>query len=461
MSCARAAGSNQFLAVYKNGALSPFRYALYNESTEMWTSSFVSAATSVISDISCCYGATGGGINVASYVGFDGDFSPPDVVQTLYYNGTAWPGTFITVGFHPASGTNPYVSFNNHSSQFLMTWLDATPSPHFTTSSNGTSWSSEAAVSWTPPGDLSSVSGDIYSAGSTLDSTFMITWQVVTTAPSQNAFFAFGSNPASPTASGEIPNSSNVSPMVFSSFDPNNNQYIVTWVDSSTEIPMYIKYDVAGATWLPNGSPAPAPIPGADAAIAAYGVTSTLDSTNNILLFTWVKSGGLPKYVTYQSALVSPWGTPTLIGGGVHTPASTPVFCAYQPNPSFALDFLATWGGTSAFTAAENASTTPYYVAGPLVSPSTTTVTTSPNPSQVMQKVTLIATVSPNLATGTVTFYVNGVRVGSAPVVGGVATLKVTMNCEGDSTVRAVYSGDIAYIGSSGSAIHTVECSLL
>lgn len=78
-----------------------------------------------------------------------------------------------------------------------------------------------------------------------------------------------------------------------------------------------------------------------------------------------------------------------------------------------------------------------------------------------MQKVTLIATVNPNLATGTVTFYVNGVRVGSAPVIGGVATLKVTMNCEGDSTVRAVYSGDIAYIGSSGSAIHTVECSSL
>ena len=75
--------------------------------------------------------------------------------------------------------------------------------------------------------------------------------------------------------------------------------------------------------------------------------------------------------------------------------------------------------------------------------PTTTTLTISANPVSPGSQATLEATVSPATATGSVRFYQNRLLLGSAPLVGGVATFTWAVPL-GYSTagMRAVYGGD-------------------
>jgi len=67
------------------------------------------------------------------------------------------------------------------------------------------------------------------------------------------------------------------------------------------------------------------------------------------------------------------------------------------------------------------------------------------------QPVTLTATISSNLATGTVIFYQNGNDIGNGTLANGVATLVVNNLPEGNYTFGATYGGDANFAGSSAS----------
>jgi len=86
--------------------------------------------------------------------------------------------------------------------------------------------------------------------------------------------------------------------------------------------------------------------------------------------------------------------------------------------------------------------------------PATTSLTSSSNPAAVAASVTFTATVSPNTATGTVTFMDGGTALG-APVAlsGGQATYSSSTLATGSHTIMAVYSGDATFSSSSSAPL--------
>ena len=87
------------------------------------------------------------------------------------------------------------------------------------------------------------------------------------------------------------------------------------------------------------------------------------------------------------------------------------------------------------------------------LTPTTTTVTSVPNPSQVGDLVTVTATVSPSGPTGSVSFTSNGTTVPGCTAVQLVSSMAVCMTSSlavGTDTVMGIYSGDSNYAGSSG-----------
>ena len=85
-------------------------------------------------------------------------------------------------------------------------------------------------------------------------------------------------------------------------------------------------------------------------------------------------------------------------------------------------------------------------------------LSSSPNPSKPNQDVTLTATVSAvapdaGVPTGLVELRVNGVLVGSAPLVNGIASGTVKLK-KGSYSVTATYVGDTNFNGSSGTLLH-------
>ncbi|HYI09949.1 MAG TPA: Ig-like domain repeat protein [Thermoanaerobaculia bacterium] len=79
--------------------------------------------------------------------------------------------------------------------------------------------------------------------------------------------------------------------------------------------------------------------------------------------------------------------------------------------------------------------------------PTTITLEVFPNPTQYGQATTLIATVSPEDAEGTVNFTVDGIGAGSATLVDGVATVDVLLAL-GVREIVAAYTGGGVYSGS-------------
>jgi hypothetical protein len=84
----------------------------------------------------------------------------------------------------------------------------------------------------------------------------------------------------------------------------------------------------------------------------------------------------------------------------------------------------------------------------------TTTLTASPNPSARKQLVTVTAAVSAvapgaGTATGQVQFLDGKKKLGTAPLVNGVATLQITFNNMGTHDLTATYGGDGSFIGSA------------
>ena len=65
---------------------------------------------------------------------------------------------------------------------------------------------------------------------------------------------------------------------------------------------------------------------------------------------------------------------------------------------------------------------------------------------------TFTATVSPILATGTVTFYDAGVSIGTGTISNGVATFTISTLASGSHSITASYGGDIDCLASSPSS---------
>jgi hypothetical protein len=88
-------------------------------------------------------------------------------------------------------------------------------------------------------------------------------------------------------------------------------------------------------------------------------------------------------------------------------------------------------------------------------------LSSSPNPSKPNQNVTLTATVSPlapggSVPTGLVELRIDGVLVGSAPLVNGVASGTVKFK-KGTYSLTATYAGDANFNGSSETLLHQTK----
>jgi len=90
---------------------------------------------------------------------------------------------------------------------------------------------------------------------------------------------------------------------------------------------------------------------------------------------------------------------------------------------------------------------------------STTTLASSPNPSNVGQSVSLTANVSPASSTGTVEFFDGVSSLGTSPVAGGSAALSTAALSAGSHSLTAVYSGDTGHAGSTSNTVTQVVTS--
>lgn len=87
-----------------------------------------------------------------------------------------------------------------------------------------------------------------------------------------------------------------------------------------------------------------------------------------------------------------------------------------------------------------------------------TTLTTSPNPSELSRAATLKAVVTGGATpSGTVEFREGATLLGSAPLVGGIAQLAVSSLAVGNHTLSAAYLGDDTHDVSTGIATHKVQ----
>jgi uncharacterized repeat protein (TIGR03803 family) len=100
-----------------------------------------------------------------------------------------------------------------------------------------------------------------------------------------------------------------------------------------------------------------------------------------------------------------------------------------------------------------------FSLSGPPV-PTTTAVTSTPNPSEVGQLVTLTATVTPSGPTGTVDFTSNGTGISGCSAVllnSGTAVCTTSGLAVGTDAIMATYSGDDHYGGSVGTLTQIVN----
>jgi hypothetical protein len=86
----------------------------------------------------------------------------------------------------------------------------------------------------------------------------------------------------------------------------------------------------------------------------------------------------------------------------------------------------------------------------------TTTLSCSPNPSTYGQSVTCIAAVAPSTATGSVSFYDGSTLLGSGTLSSGSASLTIASLSVGSHSIKAVYSGDGNYNGSTSNIVSQV-----
>ena len=119
-----------------------------------------------------------------------------------------------------------------------------------------------------------------------------------------------------------------------------------------------------------------------------------------------------------------------------------------------------TYGANPACTSGLHGCGTVFRLTGPHLIPTTTVVTSTPNPSEEGQLVTITATVSPSGPTGTVDFTSNGTAISgctAVPLNSEIAACTTSTLAVGTDAIVAMYSGDSNYSGSSGTLSQLVN----
>src|SRR5438552_929945 len=187
--------------------------------------------------------------------------------------------------------------------------------------------------------------------------------------------------------------------------------------------------------------------------------TTTLTSTPNPSLAGQTVT--LSTTVTAVAPAVGvPTGTVTFRDGAAALGTVTLV------NGSASLTISTLTVGSHSLTAVYNASPNFLGSTSPTVtqvvnSPTTTSLSSTPNPSVIGQTVTLTATVSPvppavGTPTGTVTFNDGTTSLGTATLVNGSASLTISTLALGSHSLTAVYSGSATFATSTSPVVNQV-----
>ncbi len=185
---------------------------------------------------------------------------------------------------------------------------------------------------------------------------------------------------------------------------------------------------------------------------SSIGTTTSLASLPNPATFG--------QQVAFAAAVIASSGTSTPTGSVVFLDGTTPMGSAAvggDGTATFTTSGLAT--GTHLFTAQYSGDGTFAASASAALSQTitkgstTTALTSTPNPSNSGQPVTLTATISPATATGTVQFFDGSTFAGTAAVTGGTASLSLSALAVGSHAMSAVYSGDGNYLTSTSFAL--------
>ena len=185
-------------------------------------------------------------------------------------------------------------------------------------------------------------------------------------------------------------------------------------------------------------------------AVGLPPTTTTLTATPSnpgfgqaVALAATVSPAGATGSVTFSDGATT-LGTATLSGGSASITVSSLLLGPHALTATYSGD--ATHGGSSG-----NATVTV------VRAPTTTSVAASPSPATAGQAVTIVATIAPAAATGTVTFTDGGTMLGTATLTNGSASLTTNALAEGAHTLGVTYGGDGNFLGSSGSAALTVN----
>lgn len=240
---------------------------------------------------------------------------------------------------------------------------------------------------------------------------------------------------------------------IFSAFDPNLNQFIISWVDqaNTTHYPHYTTYTYSGntATWGTPGAMSPAnPVP----ALFDSPVWPAIDPVSGTFFFTWINPGSLPYYSTY---LKGAWSVPLQIPQSSIVNNST--VSAFS---TIANKFMVTWddGGNNSNP---NLNGLLLYDTFTLKLQTTTTVTSRPNPSRFTQKILLKATVTASDASipnGVVVFTSGKMVLGRVMLDNsGIARLSTCVLPRGSDLITATFKGNENFSPSSGTTVQVVK----
>lgn len=190
--------------------------------------------------------------------------------------------------------------------------------------------------------------------------------------------------------------------------------------------------------------------------VVSPATTTTIASTSTSLTFG--------ESVTLTATVASVDGTGTPTGDVIFMAGTTPVGTANVINGVATLTTTTLPGGVNSITAQYqgNASfggsnSTPLTVT--VAKANTTSVlTTTPNPSSLGASVTITVTISSTSTSsvkpsGNVTFFSDGVQIGTATAVNGVATLTSSSLTIGAHAITAQYDGDGNYNSSTAPAV--------
>ncbi len=177
------------------------------------------------------------------------------------------------------------------------------------------------------------------------------------------------------------------------------------------------------------------------------GTTTTLTSSVN------------PSTVGQTTALTATVSAPVSTGtvafqdGGVTIGTATPNSGIAILNAQFATagthSLTAIYGGDATHAPSTSSAVSQTVSKGT----STISLSANPNPSTWGNNVTFTATVVPSTATGTVTFLLNGLTMGTGVASGGVATFSTTTLAAGSYSITATYPGDTNYLSSSSNTV--------